>query len=98
MSSERLHMNLDESLDNLTLLTPPILRRSRAICSIDDPIENEILQQSLYQTPNYDPSAHLYVVQNAPKKNNKRKRDIFEENTTCKKRLEYDDPTRKEGY
>ena len=98
MSSERLHMNLDESLDDLTLLTPPILTRSRAICSIDDPIENEILQQSLYQTPNYDPTAHLDVVQNAPKKNNKRKRDIFEENTTCKKRLEYDDPTRKEGY
>lgn len=98
MSSERLHMNLNESLDNLNLLTPPILRRSRAISSIDDPIENEILQQSLYQTPNYNPNAHLDVVQNAPKKNNKRKRDIFEENTTCKKRLEFDDPTKKEGY
>ena len=88
---------IDTSFNNMSLLTPPIVRRATAISAIEDPIENEILQHSLYQTPNYNPNAHTQIThQHAPRKNNKRKRDVYEEDSPCKRRLEFDDPNKKD--
>lgn len=85
MSLEDLCMNLNISQDDHEFLKPPGLKRERAISSIDDFIVNEVI----YQTPINNENTQLYPIHDAPKKNNKRKRNVFEENAPCKKKLEF---------